>query len=94
MDFFFKTAIIYAVLAFSSSASSISLASGRDNVCKEARDYAGCMRFYSKENDQESFSKMKESRLIHLDKLRKCILLSETSAEIRSCGFKSYKRKE
>ena len=94
MDNFLKNSILFGLLAFSSFFSSISLAGGiSNNICNDARDYMGCMRFHNKEKDKEDFSKIKESRLIYLDKLRKCILSSESSAEIRSCRFKSFKSK-
>tara|TARA_Y100001968_G_scaffold271818_1_gene263656 strand:+ start:201 stop:485 length:285 start_codon:yes stop_codon:yes gene_type:complete len=94
MDNFFKTKIILGLIVFSSSFTSITLASEIDNLCKEARDYIGCMRFHKKGKGKESFSKIKESRLIYLDKARKCISSSNTLEEIRACRLKSLENKK
>ena len=94
MDNFLKNSILFGLLAFSSFFSSISLAGGiSNNICNDARDYMGCMRFHNKEKDKEDFSKIKESRLIYLDKLRRCISSSKTSEGIRSCRVKTMKNK-
>ncbi len=88
MSKFLKNAIIFGLLSFLSTFSSIVLAGSNNNDCNKARDYIGCMRFHSKDKDMENFSKIKESRLILIDKLRKCIVSSNTSEDMRACRIK------
>ena len=93
MDNFFLKTILLGLIASLSFFSSISFAKGRENLCKDARDYIGCMSFHDKYKGKESFAKIKESKLIYLDKLMKCISFSNTSDEIRACRFKSLENK-